>query len=47
MKDSVCFSKQNEQPFGQIGAFGDEENVCVFFSFGYFSLVTSQITREK
>jgi len=30
MKDSVCFSKQNGQPFKQIGAFGDEKTIACF-----------------
>jgi len=31
-----CALAQNEHQFGQIGAAGDEENGCVFFSFGSF-----------
>jgi len=42
-----CALAQNEHQFGQIGAAGDEESICVFFSFGSFSLFASQTKREK
>ena len=40
-------SEQNEHPFGQSDAVGSAKNYRVFFSFGSFSLFTSQIKREN